>query len=263
MDQKRIAEIKNELERRTKILIELSHNPNFLMEPFERNRIQNFLEKHGTPEKPKTIEKLMKHFCVSSFSYAPLRNNFLAPFIGELPSTQNIDKALHLAFGNPDFLDIKNWQPQELGLLAKQIQNKSQFDLKSKQFRPRIIAVLISGSAKMQEELQSGLETFYTRIRKVIVPEDMWKYVNDSSKKIIQVGPALFCDFLKEIGFTRYVKVDHHFRKEFPQLIGVNDSCRKMSFKKSFILSQEIADKIGISPYLLDSLLYLWGRYGK
>ncbi|WP_299983312.1 hypothetical protein [Desulfobacula sp.] len=205
----------------------------------------------------------MKHFCVSSFSYAPLRNNFLTPLIKELPSTQNIDEALHRAFGEPNFLDYQNWQPQKLGLLAQQIQNKFQFDLSSKQFKPRIISVLITGSAKMQDELKTGLEKFYARIEKVTLPKDMWKYVNDSSKNISQVGPALFCDFLKEIGFTRYVKVDHHFRKEFPQLLGLNDDCRKMSFKKSFILSQEIAGSIGITPYHLDSLLYLWGRYGK
>lgn len=263
MDPKRIHEIKNELNRRTKILIDLSHNPNFSMEPFERDRVQNLFEKHRAPEKPKTIEKLMKHFCVSSFSYAPLRNNFLKPLIGELPTTENIDKALCIAFENSEFSDEINWEPKRLGQLAKKIQNKLQYDLASKQFRPRIIAVLITGSEKMENELKQGLDSFYTRVGNCTDPEEMWKYVNDSSKKITQVGPALYCDFLKEIGFIRYVKVDHHFKKEFPKLLDPKDNCRNMSFKKSFILSQEIADKVGMSPYHLDSLLYLWGRYGK
>jgi hypothetical protein len=90
----------------------------------------------------------------------------------------------------------------------------------------------------------------------------MWNLVNDFSAPIDQVGPALVCDFFKEIGFTRYVKVDHHFSKQFPKLIISRESC-KLNPKRSFILSQEIADTVYLTPFHLDSILYLWGRYGK
>ncbi len=89
----------------------------------------------------------------------------------------------------------------------------------------------------------------------------MWELATEISKSINNVGVALICDFLKEIGFTRYVKVDHHFKREFPELISTSKKC-KQSPKESFILSQELADSIGITPFHLDSILYLWGRYG-
>ena len=88
----------------------------------------------------------------------------------------------------------------------------------------------------------------------------MWALVEDFSKSIKQVGPALMCDFFKEIGFVRYVKVDHHFSKQFPKLVKQKEDCG-LSPKRSFILSQEIADAVGMTPFHLDSILYLWGRY--
>jgi len=38
-------------------------------------------------------------------------------------------------------------------------------------------------------------------------PIEMWNLALEISKSINNVGVALICDFLKEIGFTRYVKV--------------------------------------------------------
>ena len=113
----------------------------------------------------------------------------------------------------------------------------------------------------MKQELSGGLKAFYRRIADVTDPLEMWRLVNDFSSTIDQVGPALICDFFKEIGFTRYVKVDHHFKAQFPRLVSPEESCRN-SPKKSFILSQEIADAIGITPFHLDAIMYLWGRYG-
>jgi len=117
------------------------------------------------------------------------------------------------------------------------------------------------GTLKLRQELKFGIESFYAKISKVTIPPEMWNLVNNFSAAIDQVGPALICDFFKEIGFTRYVKVDHHFRKEFPQLLNTMGSCGQNP-KQSFILSQEIADAVGIAPFHLDAILYLWGRYG-
>jgi len=141
------------------------------------------------------------------------------------------------------------------------MQESSIYDLTKKQFKPRITSVLISSTSKIAKELIDGLDVFYNRISKVTSPPEMWKLVNDFSEPIAQVGPALICDFFMKIGFTRYVKVDHHFRKEFPKLVILAVSC-KLNPKHSFILSQEIADSVSITPFHLDSILYLWGRYG-
>lgn len=253
--------VRSESERRKDILVQLSYNEDYEMEPFERERIKALLERGETPEKTNTIPGLMKQFCVSAFSYAPLRNNYLAPLVDGLPTRQNIDRALMRAFDNEEFLDVDNWYPLSLGQLAKAIQSIHNFDLSRNQFQPRIVAVLLTGSEKFELELGEGLNAFYSRVESISDRTKRWKFVTDFSRPIRQVGPSLMCDFLEEMGFTRYVKVDHHFSKQFPQLLSGEANCR-MSAKASFILYQEIAVAVGISPFHLDSILYLWGRYG-
>lgn len=254
------TEVRNELYRQRDILVRCSQDDSFHMEPLERMRIQSFLERWESPARPTDVPTLMKQFCVSAFSYAPLRNNLLAPLAGGLPTRDNIAKALFLAFDQPAFLDDSHWLPEQLGALAAEIQEKCKLNLSSRQFKPRVIAVLLTGSKKLRAELTRGLQGFYDRISRVSLPAEMWDLVNAFSKSINQVGPALICDFFKEIGFVQYVKVDHHFGRQFPLLVEPIDNC-KLSPKKSFILSQEIAMAVGLTPFHLDSILYLWGRY--
>jgi len=123
--------------------------------------------------------------------------------------------------------------------------------------------VMLDGTVEMSKRLEKGIDSFYRTVGSVsaLSPEAMWKYVKDFGKPIGFVGPALLCDFLKEIGVFRFVKVDHHFLNEFPRLLGVQD-CKTMGEKQHFILSQTVADAVGIIPFYLDRILYEWGRYG-
>jgi len=253
--------IKTEIEYRRSILINLSYDYSIPMMPSERTSIQSLLEKWETPTRPNNAINLIKQFCTSAFSYAPLRK-YLTSFIGDIPKRDTIHFALNKAFNNDSFLIDSNWTPKTLRNLALKIQIKENYDLSRKQFKPRIISVLLTGTEKLSNELSSGLDIFYNKIETITSPCEMWDLAENFSKPITNVGPALICDFFKEIGFVRYVKVDHHFRKEFPQLIADYKICRQNP-KMSFILSQKIADQIGITPYHLDSILYLWGRYGK
>lgn len=252
--------IQKELERRREILIRLSNDDSFIMSSVDRGLIKSLLERWEVPDRPSDIPTFMKQFCVSVFSYAPLRK-YLTNLIGDIPMRDTIARALSLAFNENEFVPNSNWFPETLGELAAKIQVVNKYNLASKQFRPRIIAVLLSGTAKMAKELVNGLDNFYKMIPKVTEPSDMWELVNDFSRPIKQVGPTLICDFFKEIGFTRYVKIDHHFKKQFPGILPPGWDCNKNT-KHSFILSQEIADKIGMTPFHLDFILYLWGRYG-
>jgi hypothetical protein len=254
-------DVSREVERRREILIAGSYDASFPMEPTERKRIQELLERWQTPNRPATVPELMKQFCVSAFSYAPLRNNFLKPLIRGIPMRDTIARALSAGFDNKEFLNDAKWFPEPLGELARRIQAFNNFDLSSRQFKPRIVAVMVTGSAKLKQELSGGLEAFYKKIADVTDPLDMWRLVNDFSITIDQVGPALICDFFKEMGFTGYVKVDHHFKTQFSRLVFSEASCRN-SPQKSFILSQKIAKDIGMTPFHLDSIMYLWGRYG-
>ncbi len=260
MDYNLLQRIPIEIDRRRTLLVKYSYDSSYPIVPVERMRIQSLLERWEVPLRPEDKQTLTKQFCVSAFSYAPLRR-YLASFIDNLPMRDTIPLSLSKAFDNSDFLEDSNWSPESLHKLALRIQAKSNFDLSRKQFNPRIISVLLTGTIFLSNELRNGLDKFYHTILSASTPITMWKLAEEFSKPISNVGVALICDFLKEIGFTRYVKVDHHFRREFPALISDLKNC-KQSSKESFILSQEIADSIGITPFHLDSILYLWGRYG-
>jgi len=258
------VDLKKELERRKNILIRLAHsNISINMGSFERNRIIELFEKERLPKYPKTVPLLLKHFCVSSFSYAPLRNNFLKPLIGDIPSTENIDRILSLVFEREEFLDTSYWTPENLLGLAENIQSQKNYNLYSKEFKQRIISVLLTGMLKMQSELENGLVAFYSKIESIKATDDMIKLSINFSKSIRNVGPVLISDFFKNIGFTNYVKIDHHFQKEFNTLVVFYTKKKKLNFKESFTLSQIIAKKLNYSPYYIDALLYFWGKYGK
>ncbi|MCP3177446.1 hypothetical protein MJO47_10075 [Desulfuromonas sp. KJ2020] len=256
------AEVRDELHRRRDILVHRSYDTSFQMEPSERERIQLDLERWKSPPRCTDIPNLMKQFCVSAYSYAPIRNNLLSPLAEGLPTRQNIALALSRVFDDQqEFLDDAFWSPDLLGDLAAEIQERYKFNQSSRQFRPRILAVLLTGSRKLEEALRDGLDGFYEMVGHAKTPSAMWSLVNNFSKGIDYVGPALVCDFFKEIGFVQYVKVDHHFAAQFPELIKWKGGCR-LSPRQSFILSQEIADAVGMTPFHLDAILYLWGRYG-
>ncbi|MBP7509187.1 MAG: hypothetical protein KA807_15350 [Prolixibacteraceae bacterium] len=260
MDPDSLRKVITEINRRRKRLIELSYQDNTPIVPVERERIQSLLERWESPTRPTDVESLMKQFCVSAFSYAPLRK-YLISVIGDIPMRDTIAITLSKVFNENEFLTDSNWSPTSLHGLASRIQSREKFDLSRKLFKPRIISVLLSGTKFFEGELSQDLDAFYQKITFADTPIEMWKLALEVSKSINNVGVALVCDFLKEIGFTRFVKVDHHFKREFPELLSTSKTC-KQSPKESFILSQELADSIGITPFHLDSILYLWGRYG-
>ncbi len=175
-------EVNKELHRRRDILVRRSHDTSFPMDQLERNRIQSVLEHWAVPQRPTNIPALMKQFCVSAYSYAPLRNNFMKPFAEGLPTRENVAKALSRAFSTQEFLNDSNWLPERLCILAAEIQKERCFDLSSKQFLPRVVAVLLTGSRKFLEELGTGLDNFYERISRISTPPAMW----DSGKLIFK-----------------------------------------------------------------------------
>lgn len=258
----RIETIKVEIERRRLLLIKSSYSKSSYFDPIERERIQSILERSETPSRPSDPLSFTKQFCVSAFSYAPLRK-YLTSFIGNIPMRNTIQIALSKALECNDLLMDENWTPESIYQLALSIQKIKRYNLTSKQFNPRIISVLITGSEVLANELKNGLDSFYHKLSNKTKPNEMWEYAQDFSKPINNVGVALICDFFKEMGYTRYVKVDHHFRREFPEIISDGSVICRKSSKENFILSQEISDAIGITPFHLDSILYLWGRYCK
>lgn len=262
----RQAELKNiytELMRRRDLLICLAYNLEIRMEELDRECIINHLERWENPKPPDNIPDLMKTFFTCCFTYAPLRK-YLSSVSDRMLSPEILPECLAKIYTESDFLQDHHWFPREIYRIADRVQQQEQFSLKLNQFKPRMIAVLRDGAKEMEQRLKHGIDWFYDELSGVNeqTGSEMWKYVYEFQRKIYNVGTSLICDFLKDIGCDRFVKVDHHFKKEFPELIGFND-CRRITPKEHFILSQAISDSLGISPFHLDHILYQWGRYKK
>lgn len=262
IEENLISEISNELERRRKILIMNAKNRAFPMDKLDRADIVLYLEEGKLPERPDSIPGLMKAFIKSCFTYSVLRNFCRKKMLGEIPTPDTIPECLARIFNSNPFRLEETWYPDQLKKLAGEIQALRCFDLSSNKPESRMICVLLDGSTEMKKRLENGMPSFFSEIEKVTKSdsETIWKYVEDFSGAIYNVGPALISDFLKEIGFAQFVKVDHHFQKQFPTLFKIN--CGRMSPKQHFVLSQKLSERIKMTPYHLDRILYEWGRYG-
>jgi hypothetical protein len=261
--QNEINAVHTELMMRRDKLIKFAHDQNLQMDKLDRKCIIVFFEHWKIPERPKDIHDLMKTFFTCCFTYAPLRK-YLTSIAGSIPTPSMLSSCLAKIYSEDEFLINQNWIPSRLNEIATKIQQMKNFDLKSNKFKPRMISVILSGTQEMENRLQNGIDNFYQELDKInnSTAEEIWKYVLEFPKRIHNVGSALICDFLKDIGCDRFVKVDHHFKKEFPYLLGL-DNCKRLNSKEHFILSQEISNMLKMSPFHLDHLLYQWGRYKK
>lgn len=263
INQNEINAVRYELMMRRDKLIKFAHDQKLQMDKLDRKCIITFFQHWEIPERPKDVPELMKTFFTCCFTYAPLRK-YLASIAGSIPTPSMLPNCLSKIYSEKEFLAGQNWTPAKLHNIASKIQQKEGFDLKSNKFKPRMISVILDGSIEMEKRLGFGVERFYQELDRINKSsgEEIWEYVSEFPKQIHNVGTTLICDFLKDIGCDRFVKVDHHFKKEFPSLLGLND-CNKLSYKEHFILSQEISHMLEMSPFHLDHLLYQWGRYKK
>ncbi len=263
INQNKINEIHAELMIRREKLIKFAYDQNLKIDKLDRECIISYFEHWGIPKRPKDIPTLMKTFFTSCFSYAILRN-YLISVAGSIPTPSMLPNCLAEIYSKEEFLRDQNWMPSKLHDITSRIQQKENFDLKSNEPKPRIISVILKGSQEMEKRLEYGIEKFYQELDEInnSTAEEIWKYVSEFPKQIYNVGPALLCDFLKNIGCDRFVKVDYHLKKEFPYLLGLDD-CKKLTEKEHFILSLEISSMLKMSPFHLDHLLYQWGRYKK
>jgi len=233
------------------------------MNPLDREEILKYLEQGLAPKRPTGIPLLMKTFLRSAYTYSPLRKH-CEKALGEIPTPPQMGKLLSRVFSEEAFKRDQTWKPASLNATATDVQKRLRLDLDSREFHPRMLRVMLDGSAEMEKQLARGLDSFYATVDEAVAkgPEAMWAFIWEFQKHIKLVGHSLTCDFLKECGFLRFVKVDHHFSKQFPALLYSRDcSCR--SPKASFLLSQELAGAIGEEPYYLDRILYEWGRNKK
>jgi len=258
-DELQLPAIRAEMIRRREILVRLAKDPSAPMDKLDRQDIVLYLDQGAIPRRPESVPGLMKAFVKSCLTYSVLRR-FCVSLLGEIPTPDTIGECLARVFCCQAFRVEQTWTPEGLRTAAEHIQAQAEYDLDSKIPRPRITRVLLDGSKEMHRRLARGMAGFYESVDQAVGrgPDVMWSWVLEFSQGIRNVGPALTCDFLKEIGYAQFVKVDHHFTNEFPSLIKAN--CEQLSSREHFVFSQRLARWIGMTPYHLDRILYEWGR---
>jgi hypothetical protein len=261
-----VQKIKSKILMRRDLLVRLAKgdiqpDPDCPIDETDRIHILTYLEQEEIPEKPHNIGELMKVYASSCLSQSIIRRR-LTRLLGRIPTPETIPKCLEAMFGTADFRKDRYWTPTNLPDLLVRIQKQEDWadrDLRSIGVKPRIMGILIDGAGFLQKKLQRGLSPFYEEISAAIEngPEATWKFANRFSSHIRHVGPATVCDFLKNIGFPDFVRVEGHFRKEFPELINE----KYMSQKQQFIVSLTLCEELELRPFFFDHIMYQWGRY--
>ena len=78
------------------------------------------------------------------------------------------------------------------------------------------------------------------------------------SQEIKGIGLALACEFLKELGYTEYVKPDVHIRKLAVGL-GLSDAASDYWLLRDLMALRDALEAIYVTPYSFDKLLWLIG----
>lgn len=261
-----VRKVKAEVLRRQALLIRLANgdipvDPAHVMDETDRIHIQSYLEYGELPEKPEDMRQLMKVYASSCLSQSMIRRQ-LTRLMGSIPMPETIPLCLEKAFDEPAFADNRHWTPEAMFELTADLENRERMegaDLRSVSMRARIIAILMDGSRLLEKKLGHGLAPFYREISTAIErgSEETWKYAKQFAGSIRHVGPATVCDFLKNIGFSDFVRVEGHFKSEFPQLINEG----KLTMKQQFIKSLTLCEELEMKPFVFDHIMYQWGSY--
>jgi hypothetical protein len=203
----------------------------------------------------------MKNFASSAFSYSVIRRS-LGSHIGAIPTTSSIAKALAAEFSDKRFLEESLWNPASMKTLALDVASKHGLTnamLGRKTLHSRILGVLHDGANQIGLESKNGLEAYYGEIEQHVTdPIRAWHMLETFAANIRQVGAPLCADFMKNIGFHMFVKPDFHFLRQIPKLSGLQAS---FSPRESFILGWLLASAMKMPAFVLDHVLYQWGRH--
>jgi hypothetical protein len=128
--------------------------------------------------------------------------------------------------------------------------------------RHRIVLSLATALPKVNSQILNDANAFLSKHDEVSLshPGKAYDLASNFSKGLFGIGPALTCNFFKELGLLHYVKIDVHLA-DFMNTIA---ACENVSSEKEqFILSWLLAREAGMEPYYLDKMLYVGGKYAK
>ena len=250
-----ISALRDEMERRCIRLVELAHRDDVPMVAVERDHIIQYIEHKRFPQKPDNTIQVMKEFVSSALSInqPPHRiRNVMKRILGDIPLANTIPLCLNKLYDFPAFLDDRHWTPDALAALLEGLDANPNDAL-----RADIRHTLIALAHTMDEALKHGVQPFYQIVEAAANkgPEQTWRFMQRFTVPIPGVGPGLMADFLKNIGFPQFVKIDQRLKKEFPKLIsGVPPDPKSM-----FIFAIELCRQLDMTPFLFDHILYQWG----
>ncbi|NLV46859.1 MAG: hypothetical protein GXY07_20455 [Candidatus Hydrogenedentes bacterium] len=251
-----IPNLREEMERRRLKLVALAHRDDVPMVPVEREHIIEYLEHTKLPEKPADEIRIMKEFVSSALSInqPPHRiRSRMQKILGDIPLAGTIPLCLERLYECTDFMDDTNWTPAGLTQLLEELT-----EYPDDPFKEHIRRTLLGLAVVMTKALREGISLFYKSVEKAVAsgPEQAWQFMVQFTQPIPNVGPGLMSDFLKNIGFPEFVKIDQRLKKEFPALVpGLPTDPREM-----FIFAVKLCRQLGMTPFLFDHILYQWGN---
>lgn len=256
------ATIRAELDRRKYLLIELAEDEKSGVDSVSRSTILQFLKDQKLPEPPQCVSLVLRQFVSSAMSYWAIKKA-----VGGTPMPDTVSGYVAVLMNTPLFNDADTWKSperlEEVARLCQEGMGLSDEELRrNRQIVPRVLCTIRFGAAFWIREFTNGLDSWYKQMAAKLnqPPQDVWNFLGQYSKPIPYVAEPLLADFLKNIGFQRMVKVDHHLLRELPGLVSEEFKNEKVSDNRVFILAINTSDKIGMVPFLFDHILYHWGK---
>jgi diadenosine tetraphosphate (Ap4A) HIT family hydrolase len=277
INKERIEQIKNEIQQKESWAINIAENQSKL-DKTHIEMVQDFIRDNKTPIRPETLNKLMIQFISSAFSYNRIRKqlrkiNREKYHLDNYPIREDHKRILAYLLNEDRFLNEDYWHPQKLGQLIREIDNRGQYKnlhIMSDYWLEHIMGILRTAPAKLIEFTNQNINEFYIRVdgmskrnfghNIVKKAQELWEFATELSIGIRNVGTNLMCDFLKECGFTDYAKMDVHMIKNMSEVLNVHNYSKLTDFE-SFIVTQWLADKINMTPFRMDKIIYVYGVY--
>ncbi len=275
IDNDSLLRIKQEIKDKELLLISLAEKGEISDKTCE-DSVFDYLKLSKNPPRPKNLNELMVQFIGSAFSYNRIRiqmrkihrERFGNP---DFPIKSEHKKILSYIFNDQRLNDDFFWHPERLGILMDEIESRGDYNnpmIITPYWLGRIMSTLLTAPKRIMEITGGDISAFYKKIDEMCNDEcqgdifekskRLWNFAKEISVGVKNVGPNLVCDFLKESGFTAYAKMDVHLMRSMGNFLH-NFKDEKLDDFESFVTAQWFADKIGMTPYRFDKILFVWG----
>lgn len=277
INEERVEKISNEIHQKELRLINTAKNGS-LFDTTHTEMVLDYIRDNKNPIRPETLNKLMIQLISSALSYNRIRKQFrkinrIVFNDSNFPIKEDNKKILAYLLSEERFNDEYYWHPDKFEVLIKEIDNKGGYKklkILSDYWLEHVMDVFRSAPARMIELTSNNLNGFYNKIDDICTQdyrqdifkkaEALWKFATELSRGIKNVGTNLMCDFLKESGFTDYAKMDIHMIRIMNDFLQEKNSIILNDYE-TFVSTLWLADKIQMSSFRLDKILYVDGIY--